>query len=117
MNTLISTLPTVNLTSELNSEDEIYIKRKCRERLDMAGTYIMLIGEDTRYKYTYVKWEAEVAIEKECRIIGVNLDGWRYANLGTCPPVINTIPAVGLVPYSTATNHSIHSLELCAKAI
>ena len=87
------------LTSELNSEDEIYIKRKCRERLDMAGTYIMLIGEDTRYKYTYVKWEAEVAIEKECRIIGVNLDGWRYANLGTCPPVINNIGAM-FVPYS-----------------
>lgn len=87
------------LTSELNSEDEIYIKRKCRERLDMAGTYIMLIGKDTRYKYTYVKWEAEIAIEKECRIIGVNLDSWRYANLATCPPVINNIGAM-FVPYS-----------------
>jgi hypothetical protein len=24
-----------------------------------------------------VRWEAEVAIEKECRIIAVNLDDWR----------------------------------------
>ena len=28
----------------------------------------------TRYKYKYVRWEAEVAIEKGCTIIGVNLD-------------------------------------------
>ena len=29
------------LQDALNSEDESYIKRKCRERIDMAGTYIM----------------------------------------------------------------------------
>lgn len=34
----------------------------------------MLIGEDTRYKYKYVLWEAEVAIEKDCTIIAVNLE-------------------------------------------
>ena len=36
-----------------NSEDEAYIKRKCRERINMAGKYILLIGEDTRFKYKY----------------------------------------------------------------
>ncbi len=86
------------LQDALNSEDESYIKRKCRERIDMAGTYIMLIGTDTRSKHRYVKWEAEVAIEQECRIIGVNLDKWRYMNEATCPPVINDIGAM-FVPF------------------
>ena len=87
------------LASELNSEDENYIKRKCRERINMAGTYVMLIGEDTRSKHKYVRWEAEVAIEKGCTIIGVNLDGSRQMVEKTCPPIIRNVGAV-FVPFS-----------------
>lgn len=87
------------LTQEIDSENESYIKRKCRQRINMAGTYVMLIGKDTRYKHTYVRWEAEVAIEKGCRIIGVNLDGAREMNSATCPPIIRNIGAL-FVPYS-----------------
>ncbi|MSM38677.1 MAG: hypothetical protein GJT30_03515 [Geobacter sp.] len=87
------------LSSEINSEDEVYIKRKCRERINMAGKYVMLIGEDTRNKYKYVRWEAEIAIEKGCTIIGVNLDGARQVVEKTCPPVIRDIGAI-FVPYS-----------------
>lgn len=83
----------------IDSEDENYIKRKFRTRIDMAGTYIMLIGKDTRFKRKYVRWEAEVAIEKKCRIIGVNLDGWRRINPETCPAVIRDIGAM-FVPFS-----------------
>lgn len=87
------------LQSELNSEDEVYIKQKCRGRLNMAGTYVLLIGSDTRSKHKYVRWEAEVALEKECRIIGVNLDGWRRINEDTCPPLLNGVGAM-FVPFS-----------------
>jgi len=87
------------LEQALNSESEDYIKSKCRERIKMVGTYILLIGQDTRYKYKYVKWEAEVAIEQGCRIIGVNLDKWRYINEATCPPVIKNVGAV-FIPFS-----------------
>jgi hypothetical protein len=52
------------LQDEINSENEAYIKSKCRQRIMLASRYILLIGEDTRYKYKYVRWEAEVAIEK-----------------------------------------------------
>jgi hypothetical protein len=65
----------------------------------MAGKFIQLIGEDTRYKYKYVRWEAEVAIEKGCTIIGVNLDGSRKIVERTCPPIIRDIGAV-FVPFS-----------------
>ena len=87
------------LYDDINSEDEIYIKSKCRQRINMAGKFIQLIGEDTRYKYKYVRWEAEVAIEKGCTIIGVNLDGSRKIVESTCPPIIKNIGAI-FVPFS-----------------
>ena len=82
------------LTSEINSSNETYIKQKCRERINMAGKYVMLIGTDTRSKHKYVRWEAEVAIEKKCTIIGVNLNGARRMQIETCPPIIRDIGAI-----------------------
>ena len=82
------------LQAELRSEDENYIKSKCRARINMSGTYIMLIGVDTHSKHKYVRWEAEVAIEKGCRIIGVNLDKSRHRVVETCPPIISDVGAV-----------------------
>jgi hypothetical protein len=87
------------LQQALDSENEDYIKRRCRERIKMAGYYVMLIGKDTHSKHKYVRWEAEVAIEKHCTIIDVNLDHWRYINSNTCPSVIRDIGAL-FVPFS-----------------
>lgn len=87
------------LNQEVNSEDEAYIKRKCCERINMAGTFISLIGQDTKSKHKYVRWELEVALEKGCRIIGVNLDGSRQVNPNTCPKIIQNVGAI-FVPFS-----------------
>lgn len=87
------------LAQELNSENEAYIKKKCRERINMAETFISLIGKDTKSKHKYVRWELEVALEKGCRIIGVNLDGTRYMNPNTCPKIIQDVGAI-FVPFS-----------------
>lgn len=87
------------LSQELNSENEVYIKKKCRDRINMAGTFISLIGQDTRSKHKYVRWELEIALEKGCRIIGVNLDGSRRMNPNTCPKIIQDVGAI-FVPFS-----------------
>ena len=87
------------LHSDINSVNETYIKQKCWERINMAGKYVLLIGQDTKSKHKYVRWEAEVAIEKECTIIGVNLDGSRSMVKSTCPPIIRDIGAI-FVPFS-----------------
>lgn len=87
------------LDKEINSESEAYIKTKCRERINMAGTFAVLIGQDTRSKHKYVRWEMEVAIEKGCRIIGINLDGSRKVVDANCPPIIRNIGAI-FVPFS-----------------
>lgn len=89
------------LNMALNSENEDYIKRKCRERIDMAGTFALLIGRDTRSKHKYVRWEIQVAIEKGCNLVGINLDGSRHLNGDLCPPIMQGIGAV-FVPYSPA---------------
>ncbi len=87
------------LGNEINSENEAYIKSKCRERINMAGTFAVLIGQDTRSKHKYVRWEMEVAIEKKCRVIGINLDKSKRVVDATCPPIIRNIGAI-FVPFS-----------------
>ena len=64
-----------------------------------SGTFISLIGQDTKSKHKYVRWELEVALEKGCRIIGVNLDGSRRMNPDTCPKIIQDVGAI-FVPFS-----------------
>lgn len=87
------------LASEVNSENEQYIKRKCRERIGMAGTFAVLIGKDTRSKHKYVRWEIEVALEKNCRVIGINLNGSRRVDSLLCPPIMRDVGAI-FVPFS-----------------
>ena len=83
----------------INSENEEYIKGLIRKRINMSGTFISLIGADTKSKHKFVRWEMEVALEKGCRIIGINLDGSRTMNPVTCPPIINNIGAI-FIPFS-----------------
>lgn len=87
------------LHTAIQSVNEAYIKRLCRERINMAGTLIVLVGKDTKLKNTFVKWEVEVALEKGCRIIAVNLDGSHQINFSTCPIFLQNIGAV-FVPFS-----------------
>jgi MTH538 TIR-like domain (DUF1863) len=77
----------------LRSEDERYIKRRVGEELGAADTFIQLIGEDTRYKYKYVRWESEVAIEMKARLICVNLNDSRRQD-GRCPPILRDAGAL-----------------------
>ena len=99
------------LGDPIDSNSESYIKRLCGQRLDMAGTYILLIGRDTWSKTTYVKWEVEVAIENECRLIGVNIDKWRLVNPTICPPFFRNVGAV-FVPFSAPIiNHALNDWQ------
>jgi hypothetical protein len=89
----------LQIEEAIDSTNEAYIKRVCRAKLNRAGTLILLIGDDTRYKTTYVKWETEVAIENDCRLIGVNLDKHRRVNIATCPSWFSDAGAI-FVPFS-----------------
>src|SRR2546427_11173613 len=81
------------LPDVIRSDDEAYVKRRLRERIDMAGTFAMLIGEDTRFQRKFVPWEAEVAIEKGCTLVGINLNGARAID-ERCPGVLKNVGAI-----------------------
>ncbi len=84
---------------EARQDNEAHIKAVCRERMRMAGAYIMLIGPDTLSRSRYVPWEAQVAREKGCRMIGVNLDDRRQVNPKLTPVVMVNSGAL-FVPFS-----------------
>lgn len=88
------------LPDAVDSSDEAYVKRRLRERISMAGTYALLIGDDTKYQRKFVPWEAEVAIEKGCTLIGINLGGSRQIT-ERCPSVLKNVGAI-FVPFSPA---------------
>lgn len=102
----------LQLQKEVNSEDENYIKRICRNRINQAGYFIQLIGDDTRYKYKYVRWEAEVAIEKNCTIIGVNINGSKKFDAERTPKVITDIGAI-FIPFSSKIiNYALENYKM-----
>lgn len=66
-----------DLNHALDSSQEETIKRKLRERFANSKLFILLVGEDTKYLYKFVRWEIEVAIKLELPIVAVNLNGKR----------------------------------------
>lgn len=78
----------MQLETSINSQNETYIKGILRKKITTSGTFIQLIGQNTKSKHKYVRWEAEVAIEKNCRLIGINLNNKRNMDQGLTPPIL-----------------------------
>ena len=72
------------LDEAINSQNPYYIKTVCEAKIRRADTFILLIGNDTFLKDIFVKAEVEVAIEKGCRLIGMNLNNCRFKDW-LCP--------------------------------
>lgn len=87
------------LDEAINSRTPWYIKAKCAEKVRRADTLVLLIGNDTATKTVYVKHEVEVAVEKGCRLIGVNLNNCRYRD-ALCPRFFERVGAL-FVPFSS----------------
>lgn len=90
-----------------DSSSEQQIKNKLRERLKNTKVLVILIGENTRNLYKYVRWEIEYAIEKNIPIIGVNLNKKRKKD-DLCPPILRDKLAV-YVPFGQKIiNHALN---------
>ena len=87
------------LDEAINSKNPSYIKSVCRAKIRRADTFVLLIGTDTWQKTMFVKAEGEVAIEKECRLIGVNLNNCRFKDV-LCPEFFANKEAI-FVPFSS----------------
>jgi len=91
----------LQIDKEINSDNEAYIKRILRDKITRSGTFIQIIGDTTKSKYKYVRWEAEVAIEKNCRLICVNINGDREMNSTLTPPILKNKGAM-FVPFNAS---------------
>lgn len=81
-----------NNAHEINNlrdgSSEETIKTKLRERLSNTKVLIVLIGEQTKNLYKYVRWEIEYSVEKDIPIIAVNLNGKKKMDSNLCPPIL-----------------------------
>jgi len=87
------------LDEAINSNRPYYIKSVCSGKVRRADTFVLLIGNDTYTKTVFVKDEVEVAVEKGCRLIGVNLNNCRFRD-SLCPDFFANVGAM-FVPYSS----------------
>jgi len=71
-----------------DGSSEETIKAKLRERLRNTKVLVVLIGENTKNLYKYVRWEIEWAIEKNIPIIAVNLNKMKIMDDKLCPPIL-----------------------------
>lgn len=70
------------------------VRQRLRERFGSAKQVIVLVGENTRNLYRFVRWEIEVAQKLDLPIIVVNLNGLKQMDPVCCPPLLKDWPAV-----------------------
>lgn len=67
---------------------EASIKAGLQERFRNAKTFVLLVGNHTRYLHKFVRWEIEQALKRKLPCIVVNLNGKRDQDNDRCPPII-----------------------------
>ena len=87
------------LDEAINSQTPYYIKSVCTAKVRLTDTFVLLIGNETYTKTVFVKAEVEAAVEKGCRMIGVNLDNCRFKDQ-LCPDFFANAGAL-FVPFSS----------------
>ncbi|HEX7137967.1 MAG TPA: TIR domain-containing protein [Vicinamibacterales bacterium] len=87
------------LDEAINSRTPYYIKTICAAKVRRADTFVLLIGRDTYTKTVFVKNEVEVAVEKGCRLLGVNLNNCRFMD-ELCPQFFANVGAL-FIPFSS----------------
>ena len=70
------------------------IKLRLRERFSSAKQAIVLVGENTKNLYRFVRWEIEIVQKLEIPIIVVNLNGKKEMDSELCPAILRNWPAV-----------------------
>lgn len=65
------------------------VKRSLHERMNNAKQVIVLVGEQTKGLYQFVRWEIQLAMDKDLPIIVVNLNGTRDYDADRCPSILS----------------------------
>lgn len=68
--------------------DEAYVKAVLKERLSNTKQAIVVVGEDTKNLYRFVRWEIDICLGKNIPIVVANLNKHRSMDEGRCPPIL-----------------------------
>jgi hypothetical protein len=77
-----------DLNDLMSWSSEETIKDKLAERLRNTKVFVLLVGENTKNLYKFVRWEIEQAIKRDIPIIVVNLNGKRSKDSNSCPAIV-----------------------------
>ena len=93
-NTAFSFYDAHDLNYARDTSLEESIKRQLLVRFQNSKTFVLLIGEKTRYLYKFVRWEIEQALSRGLPIICVNLNGQKFQDTNRCPPILKNELAI-----------------------
>ena len=77
-----------DLNNIWGKSSEETIKRRLRERMNNSKIFVLLVGEQTKYLYKYVRWEVEEAQKRDLPVVAVNLNGQRKVDMKRLPPIV-----------------------------
>jgi hypothetical protein len=97
----------LNFARDTSSEESI--KTQLMERLRNTKVFVLLVGENTRYLYKFVRWEIEQALSRNLPIIVVNLNGERSIDTDRCPPLLRDELAVHISFNSKIMQHALEN--------
>jgi len=79
------------ITDRANEET---VKRRLRERFANAKQVILIVGNNTKNLFRFVRWEIETDLNLNLPIIVTNLNGKRSMDADLCPPLLRGKDAV-----------------------
>jgi antiphage defense system Thoeris ThsB-like protein len=88
-----------NMTSRAKGEN--YVKSNLLERMKKSAAVIVVVGENTKNLYKFVRWEIELALDLGLPIIVVNLNNRTTIDSDLCPAILRDKCAVH-VPFKLA---------------
>lgn len=98
-----------DITQARDTSSEATIKSSLMLRMRDSKVFVLLVGENTRFLYKFVRWEIEQAITRELPIIAVNLNGRRSMDADRCPPVLQNKLAVHVSFNPAIMQHALES--------
>lgn len=106
-NTSFSFYDAHDLNTARDTSQESSIKAQLRVRLQNSHTLVVLVGQNTRYLYKFVRWEIEQALSLGLPIIAVNLNNLRQMDADRCPPLIKDALAVHISFRAAIMQHAL----------
>jgi hypothetical protein len=91
------------------AQDEYYVKRQLRARMEQSKAAVVLVGESTKHLHKFVRWELESALELGLPIIVANINNKTRMDPNLCPPIIRDACALHVPFKAAAIKHALET--------